>query len=358
MPKSQCQRGFKMNPSTGICEENKKLRTHTPRVSANVRRRNTRNLKRGNTGGGNLPFADSPACSGEAWSGCYTPYLEGCSTQYWDSYCKCMKDYYDAIGQSTWWEDGEYHCSHSGNDWPPCLSAVECFNQGWYKNCTCMPTSTLGGSGCPSYHCYGCHSPGSENYVEGFGFQYYYYPSWFIDNCIPPFAWESGGGTISPPKGWVRKGGRIKQSKRRGGRLTKSGRDRNPCPPHCLDPGTFSCYYDPSQPDSGWQISNQCTSGAYVPHIYPQMCSHYVTNSQCLVQYDNCPPECYASIPTIGNIQVDNRHCQRWYGLCYDGHGGCKECERTQLVPNPEPTEASSKDWGRKGGKIKKRRRR
>ena len=217
MPRTKCQRGFTMNPLTGMCQESSRLQTHNPRrvQKANVRK-NTRNLRRGNTGGGNLPFADSPACSGEAWSGCYTPYLEGCSTQYWDSYCKCMKDYYDAIGQSTWWEDGEYHCSHSGNDWPPCLSAVECFNQGWYKNCICMPTSTLGGSGCPSYECYGCHSPGSENYVEGFGFQYYYYPPWFIDNCIPPFAWSDGGGIeIGPPKGDFRRGGRIRKRRRR-----------------------------------------------------------------------------------------------------------------------------------------------
>ena len=124
MSRTICQRGFKMNPSTGICEENKKLQTHTPRVRANVRRRNTQNLRRRNTGPGNSPLDAGPACMGEAWSGCYTPYLEGCNMQYWDSYCNCMKDHYDAIGQSTFWQDGEYHCSHSGNDWPPCTKAL------------------------------------------------------------------------------------------------------------------------------------------------------------------------------------------------------------------------------------------
>ena len=78
-----------------------------------------------------------------------------------------------------------------------------------------------------------------------------------------------------------------------------------------------------------------------------------------MVQYDNCPPECYTSGPSSGNIQVDNRYCQRWYGLCSDGHGGCKECERFQIGPNPEPTEASDQHgWERKGRRIKKRRRR
>ena len=142
----------------------------------------------------------------------------------------------------------------------------------------------------------------------------------------------------------------------------RGGRDRNPCPPHCLDPGTFSCYLDTSTPEyiySGWQISNQCTPGAYVPHIYPQMCTHHITNQRCLVHYNNCHPACYDEYDEIYN-PITHQECVQLYGLCgTQPPGGCEDCsfikyQRTYIAPDGSPPKSP---W-RRGGRVKRGRRR
>jgi len=216
-----------------------------------------------------------------------------CNIAKWNLWCNCHKDRFDAVNQTHWFDDGIYHCSHSGNDWQPCLSATQCYNQAWYKNCTCVPLDTIGGSGCPSFECYGCHTSGSgQEFVPGFGWQFWYYPEWFIDSCIPPYDWPTQGEDqeTEPPgretsfliPAFRREGGNLDDSGRRPRRTRKGSRGRNFTRPNVVNnqlPSTREncpcCTEGPGQAiilcEQGAYLGtqNQCTLGAYPP-VYNQ----------------------------------------------------------------------------------------
>jgi len=247
-----------------------------------------------------------------------------CNIPKWNLWCNCHKDRFDAVNQTHWFDDGIYHCSHSGNDWEPCLSATQCYNQAWYKNCTCLPLDTIGGSGCPSFECYGCHTHGSgQEFVPGFGWQFWYYPEWFIDSCIPPYDWPTQGEDqeTEPPgretsfliPAFRREGGNLDDSGRRPRRTRKGSRGRNFTRPNVVN----------NQLPSTRENCPCCTEGAGNVIILCEQGSYQGMQNNCTLGA-NPPGQEY-----IGSIGCGTGEHQNWTVPCicdcdcsYTGTGG------------------------------------